>query len=142
MALVHWACRVEGGGRSRLSFGLQRGGVRRSGGHLCQGRLLEHGRLESLVWDGGAAGDGGAQQGIQVGAAAEDGGGGGGRRGCGRRGGAGVRRDRELLCEGRGSGKCVIEQPSKLHVLVVDKLEHVCKKNANRQSEAVIGGPF
>ncbi len=50
--------------------------------------------MEHLLRDGGAAGDGGAQQGVQVRAAAEDGGGVGGcRRGRWRRGRAGVGQD-------------------------------------------------
>lgn len=86
---------MEAGRWSGLSFGLrglQCGRFGRGGGHLCQRRLLESGRVEHFVRDGGAAGDGGTQQGVQVRAAAEDGGGvGGRRRGGWRRGRAGVR---------------------------------------------------
>lgn len=87
---------MEAGRWSGLSFGLrglQCPGVGRGGAQLCQRRLLESGREEHLVRDGGAAGDGGAQQGVQVRAAAEDGGGvaGGCRRGGWRRGRAGER---------------------------------------------------
>lgn len=99
-------------------------------GYLCQRRLLEGGRLEGLVWGGGATGDGGAQECIQVGAAAQDG---GGRGRHGRGGGNGGRdswgdglcQNRDLLGWRRPGVWRGIKESSKLHVLVVDELEHV-----------------